>query len=599
MNVGRSNLNDIINILLEQRKFGLDTETSGVRWIDRLFNLIISTQDNEYVFTFKQNGTVPEEYLLDAHEVFSLLKPLFNNPEIIWYIQNAKFDMRMLHHEGVNIAGKVICTYALGRVFKNNRLGKEPYSLDAQSRDYLNKQKDKTVEDYIKKNKLKTVIAMPGKSRTFEILHYDKVPFDIMSKYSGTDGRLHYDLGEFLSASIPPEVQQVADNESALVKTVLSMELEGVKLNRIYTGDAMKYEEGLVRESEDSFLALTGHKYDNKKDTLLKVFTAEGAQIPLTEKGNPSLTDDTLEEIDSPAAELVRKIRGHEKRISTYYSSFLFHADGNDIIHADYRQGGTETGRFSCREPNLQNLPAEDDENDRFNPYFVRGCFIPRQGNMFSSVDYKQQEFRMLADYAGETALIKRIMDGADVHQATADLVGITRKQAKTLNFALIYGMGVNKLARSLGIPVSEAKQLRLKYFARFPKIEALLHLVAKRGEQRGYIKTWFGRRQHLFEPKYSYILPNHLIQGGCADVIKVAMNRIYEDKQTREFVKMILTIHDELIFEHGPEHIDLIKPIRKIMESVYPAQNGMILETDHSISHNTLAKLQMEKYHG
>lgn len=595
MNVRQSDLQTVISKLSAHASLGLDTETTGLLWSDRLFNLIISTNDEEFVFWFGGKD-VPQDLLLPKAETFASLAKLFTCEYREWFIQNAKFDLRMLHHEGARIAGRVYCTNAQGRLFKNNRLGKKPYSLAMQSRDYLRQEKDDKAEKYIKENKLKTLIAMPGKGTQYEVHHYDKIPFEIMSNYAARDGRLHYDLGTYLKKNMPDTLIPLSLVEQDVTKVLLDMEIRGLKINRDYTRSAMIYEESLLREAKASFLAQTGYEYANDKKLLCNIFTGEGVQIPTTAKGNPSLTDDTLEEIDSPAAECVRTIRGVEKRISTYYSSFLFFADGQDVIHADFRQGGTETGRLSCGDPNLQNLPAEDEDEDRKKPFWVRGCFQPRPGMMFSSVDFKQQEFRMLAAYAGETDLIKRIMEGADVHQATADLVSITRKQAKTLNFALIYGMGTAKLAKALDISFAEARILKQKYFARFPKIESFLDLVADIGQKRGFIRTWAGRRQHLFSPEYAYILPNHLIQGGCADVLKYSMQRIFKS-ESYELVPMVCNIHDELIFEHKPEHIDIINNYREIMESVFPAKNGMILHTDHSISYTSLAKLDMEKY--
>jgi DNA polymerase-1 len=595
MNVRQSDLQTVISKLSAHASLGLDTETTGLLWSDRLFNLIISTNDEEFVFWFGGKD-VPQELLLPKAETFTSLARLFSCEYREWFIQNAKFDLRMLCHEGARIAGRIYCTNAQGRLFKNNRLGKKPYSLAMQSRDYLGQEKDNKAEKYIKENKLKTLVAMPGKGTQYEVHHYDKIPFNIMADYAARDGRLHYDLGMYLKKNMPTSIQPLSLVEQKVTKVLLDMEILGIKINRDYTRSAMIYEESLLLEAKTSFLAQTGYEYANDKKLLCKIFESEGAKIPTTAKGNPSLTDDTLEEIDSPAAEAVRLIRGIEKRISTYYSSFLFFADRNDIIHADFRQGGTETGRLSCGDPNLQNLPAEDEDEDKKKPFWVRGCFQPRPGMMFSSVDFKQQEFRMLAAYAGETELIKKIMEGADVHQATADLVGITRKQAKTLNFALIYGMGVAKLARALNISLAEAKVLRQRYFARFPKIESFLLLVADTGQKRGFVRTWAGRRQHLFSPEYSYILPNHLIQGGCADVLKYSMAKIGEHSGIKE-VPMVVNIHDELIFEHKPEHIDIIKDYRGIMESVFPQKNGMILHTDHSISYTSLAKLDMEKY--
>jgi len=171
-------------------------------------------------------------------------------------------------------------------------------------------------------------------------------------------------------------------------------------------------------------------------------------------------------------------------------------------------------------------------------------------------------------------------MGGADVHQATADLVGITRKLAKTLNFAVLYGSGADKMAAMLGISVSEARRLKAHYFANLPYVERFIFQVRNVGRSRGYVRNWYGRHCHIARPDWAYILPNHLIQGGCADVVKIAMNRCDDfllEKKARS--RMILQVHDEILFEVHKNEIDLVPELQKIMEDVYPGRNGMRLE--------------------
>jgi DNA polymerase-1 len=268
------------------------------------------------------------------------------------------------------------------------------------------------------------------------------------------------------------------------------------------------------------------------------------------------------------------------------------------VVRANMRQAGTETGRFSYSNPNLQNLPKEDEPEDLQKPYLVRGCFTPRAGMVYVAKDYEQQEYRLMLDYAGATKLIDAVMGGMDVHQATAQLVGVTRKQAKTLNFAILYGAGADTIAAQLGIPRIEAQHLKDKYFSRIPEVERLIWNVTMTGKQRGYVRNWFGRKCYIANPQWAYILPNHLIQGGCADVIKIAMNRIQakieEDKVP---VYMLLNVHDELLFEMDPSYIGYVdEVITPIMEQVYTPKRGMKLTTSSSHSFKSYSAKDMVK---
>lgn len=592
--VTRENLDESLEVLERDAHIGLDTETTGLKEDDSIFSLILACAADSFYFNFNNAPGTPLNAILDKEFIFSKLKRFLENPHITWYIHNAKFDMRMLAKEGIELRGRVHCTYAIERVVKNNYFGKDAYNLAGCAK-RRGLEKDERVEAFITKNKLYTTRQMPGKKKIIKDKHFDRVPFGVMSEYGATDGVLHraigrdqcYQIEKLSEVKRIPSLTPVYENELRFTKTAFRMERRGVKIDKPRTAEALDYEIGQINNYEKEFEALTGSPFIDSNKPLQAVFDKLGARYPLTEKGNPSFAADVLEEMDSPIANLVTKIRYHDKRAGTYYSSFLYHADSSDVIHPDTRQAGTETGRCSYRDPNLQNVPKEDEPDDQAIPYHVRECFIPRPNRFFYSIDYNQQEFRMLLDWAGEKKLIERINDGADVHQATADLCGITRKQAKTINFGLLYGMGKSKLAKSLGISEREAFDLICTYFARLPRVKPFLTRVARAGETRGYIFNWFGRRCHIAQRDWSYILPNHFIQGGCADVIKRAMN-IIDDMllETKAESAMLLQVHDELLLEVPPNEADIILKVKDIMESVYPAQNGMKLTTsvEHSI---------------
>jgi len=202
-----------------------------------------------------------------------------------------------------------------------------------------------------------------------------------------------------------------------------------------------------------------------------------------------------------------------------------------------------------------------------------------------------------MLDYAGEYKLIQEVNAGADVHQAMADMIGITRHQAKTLNFAILYGAGIDKIAGMLGITTREAYNLRNLYFGKLPRVQSFKERVIKTGEQRMFIFNCFGRRLRIAQRDWAYILPNHIIQGGCADVVKISMNAIDDRKyyETHD-THMLLQVHDELIFELPEHNLELLTDIQGIMEATYKPQNGMILATDASWSPVSMAKRDLQK---
>jgi DNA polymerase I len=376
---------------------------------------------------------------------------------------------------------------------------------------------------------------------------------------------------------------EVYENEVALTKVIFGMNRRGILLDREYTKKALAYEEGLIKKARAEFEIDTGHPYKESSKLFAEIFDSRGEPYPLTDKGNPSFKADFLEGLDTHTARLINQVRKHEKRASTYYRPFL-HFGRTGIIHPNLNQAGTTTGRFSASNPNLQNPPKEDLPEDEGKPYYIRSCFVPRPGYCFVSVDYSAVEFLVMLDYAGETSVIREVLSGGDVHQVTADMLGVSRKVAKTLGFGLLYGLGIDNFAKALGVEVREARALRALYFRRLPAVKKFTDKVKYVAERRGYITNWMGRRLYLPDKRFSYKMLNHLIQGGAADVIKKAMVQIQPLFANRKS-GMLLNIHDELVFEMQPDEFDLLEPATKIMESVYRPLNGMklITSTDHS----------------
>lgn len=354
--------------------------------------------------------------------------------------------------------------------------------------------------------------------------------------------------------------------EIALTKVLFGMEQVGIKINRSFTEEALQYETERADKAVKEFQNITCEEFIDSGKHLAKCFDLLGYTYARTEKGNPSFTEENLSAHPSPLTDIILTIRDAHKRISTYYSNFLTLADDNDIIHTDFVQSGAATGRMSCKTPNLQNLTKEE-ETEAY--YLVRRCFIPRDDYSFVMIDYDQMEYRLMLEYAEQMDVIEAVKQGMDVHEATANMMGTTRSYAKTINFMLLYGGGASKLAAALKLSLFEAKNLRELYFLKLPKINKFIKDVIRIAEIRGHIFNWRNRLCYI-DRKFSYKAPNYLIQGGCADIVKAAMVKLstyLEGKKSR----MLLQIHDEILFEvHKDEH-DIIPDLKSIMESVYP----------------------------
>lgn len=578
MLVTNANLGEVCERFIKPGQYALDTETTGLDETARIFSLIITDEFDSYYFNFQEYDDVEPKYVLDREQVWKLLEPAFDEDHSIWFIHNAKFDMRMLGYDGVKIKGTVHCTQAIERVVKNNHI--DGYSLAACGK-RLGYDKDDAVERYISKHRLYENKSIPGKKKLWKDKFYWKVPFDIVAPYGEKDGLVCRRLGLQQLSKIPPDLASLVDNERKLTKTCFAMERVGIKIDPHYCDLALSQELATMERLKKEFKNLTDVEFLDSPLTLTEAFTKLGESFPRTAKGNPSFRRDVLVTMSTPAASLVNKIRHAEKYANTYYSSFLHIADADNVIHPSMNPAGTETGRFSYYEPNLQNVPKEDEGEHRF---YVRKCFVPRKDFCFVMIDYDQQEFRLMLDYAGEKELIEEINNGADVHQATANMVGVSRKEAKTLNFALLYGMGIKKLSERMGISLEEARTLREKYFARLPKVQKFIKDVMDGGAYYGFVFNWFGRRCHIHEPDEAYKLPNHLIQGGCADVMKIGMNRIHDFLASYKS-RMLVSVHDELVFEIHKTELDVVPSLKEIMEEVYPAKNGMKLtcSVEHS----------------
>lgn len=590
MIVSIENFHSIISDLCYKDVLALDTETTGLRTYhgDKIFSVVIYDGNQGYYFNFndmnkkdQMDGVVPLPRYL-----FEEFKRLFNLPHMLWILANAKYDMHMLANEGLLISGQIWDVLVMARIEYNDHF---KYSLDECSK-RIGLEKSKEVEEYIKQHRCYKKEKIPGKKGEHRNPQFWMVPLEIISRYGLTDVVITYKLflhqHAFFSAwdkTAEVPIMMLVAMEMALTKVCFKMEREGILLDVEYCKKALAHEEERIKVAQEQFKKETGYELIDSYTNLKKSLGSIGVKGGTTEKGNASFKDDVLAASDHPACRAVLDFRDATKRSGSYYSSFLFHADHNSLVHFNIRQSATKTGRFAITEPALQTLNAEDDYTFEWR---VRRAFIPPPEFVLVAVDYKAFEFRAMLDTAGERELADKITGGFDPHQATADLVNISRKEAKTLNFGLLYGMGAGKLAAALDITIDDAKRIKSRYFAALPKIRALIGNATYTAESQQRVVSRFGRVYYFPDPKWAYKALNALIQGGTADAIKTAMVRIDEYLALKTHLKsrIALQVHDELLLFIHRDEFFLIPIFVKIMEDAWPERfHKMSCSVEHS----------------
>lgn len=580
----------IVKYLAGKSELAFDLETTGLGAFtgSQLFAVVFADSEDEYYFNFNRLVSNPEDAKYEAFSFDRVIEfqEIFDRG--LRFAQNAKFDMNFLSVHGIEFHCEIHDTEVGGRLIYNQH---KSYSLDYQVKRDLGKAKDDRVKLYMEEHGLYDSVVIQGKETKLKNYFFNRVPIDIISTYAKMDARLTFDLAKFQIAKLEemaketdpeiPSILNVYKMEKELTPVCHRMEKRGIKMDLDFVRKALDFETKRGAEAALEFQNISGQELTNSGTFLAPYFENLGYKIELTEKGNPEITDDFLAKVTHPEGAAIRKYRDASKRASTYFSSFLQYGDEDAVIHANMRQAGTVTGRFAYMNPNLQNLTKDDDGE-----FPIRRSFIPRDGYYFVMIDYQAMEFRMMLDYAGEMKLIEAIKSGLDPHQATANITGLTRPAAKTLNFGLLYGMGIQKLADALGCTYEEAKAFKEKYFDGLPNVERLIYVSKSTASGRGWVFDWMGRRSYFDDPRFSYRAVNSVIQGGCASVVKKAMVEL--SKILPEYdIHMVLQIHDELVFEVPIGESAAVYKIKALMESVYPYRH---LPLTCSVSHSLIS---------
>jgi DNA polymerase I-like protein with 3'-5' exonuclease and polymerase domains len=527
---------------------------------------------------------------LDPRITMKWIKKQMSVPEMNVIMHNATYDAGWLRAEGVEIKGRIIDTMVTGALVDENRWS---FGLDAMAKDYAGIRKDEKL--------LKAAALDRGLNPKSEMY---KLPPRFVGGYAEMDAVATLALWQALKVLIDKEeLWDVWNLEIDLIPCMLDMRTKGVRVdlekaerNKNILREQSKYLRGVLEKEAGMEVDIWASA------SIQKMFDKLKLEYPRTEKGAPSFTKSFLNDHPAKIAQVLVKLREFDKADSTFIDSILRHETNGRIhteLHSTRRdQGGTVTGRFSSSNPNLQQIPARDPDIKRL----IRGLFIPEEGCKWGSFDYSSQEPRLLVHFASmiPSAIRHPVVDeiveefnngDVDLHQMVADLANITRKQAKTVNLGIMYGMGVAKLADQLGISKADAKDLIERHHSKVPFVKGLADLASKQGDKNGQIRTLMGRKSrfHLWEPitfgagkplpydeavkhyggaggrgirrAFTYKALNKLIQGSAADQTKKAMLDCYNEGFTP-----MLTVHDELCFNIESE--EQTARIKEIMET-------------------------------
>ncbi|WP_337672183.1 DNA polymerase I [Prevotella sp.] len=559
----------------------LDTETTSINPIDaELVGLSFSVEEGKAFYV-----AVPAERE-KAERIVNIFKPLYESTEILKIGQNIKYDMEVLMNYGVRLAAPMFDTMLAHYVLQPE----QKHNMDILAETLLNYQ---TIH-------IDELIGPKGKSQKNM---RDISPADICD-YAAEDADITLRLYNVLKPRLKEaDVEDLFYNiEMPLVPVLAEMEMNGVLLDTNALAETSKVFTDRMTQIEKNIYELAGHQFNIASPKQVgEVLFGEMKIVDKPKKtktGQYVTSEEVLQQLRSkaPIVDHILEHRGLKKLLGTYVDALpkLINPHTGHI-HTSFNQAVTATGRLSSSDPNLQNIPVRGEDGKE-----IRKCFIPEPGCLFFSADYSQIELRVMAHLSGDKNMIEAFREGYDIHAATAariykeDINEVTRDQrtkAKRANFGIIYGITVFGLAERLEISRDEAKQLIDGYFETFPQVHDYMEKAKQLAREHGYAETFFHRRRYLpditshnatvrnFAERNAINAP---IQGSAADIIKIAMIRIYE-RFRREGIKskMILQVHDELNFSVLPEEKEQVeKIVLEEMQNAYPLQVPLVADS-------------------
>ena len=579
-------LKELIRYINSCKYFALDTETTSLDVMSaELVGIAISTQSGSgfYIPIGHNYEGAPQQ--LSKASIMELLAPCLemNQDKIVG--QNLKYDLPILNSFGIKISNFKADTMLMSYVLNSTA---SRHNLDALAKFYLNRE---TIT-------YETVVGSASRQ-----IPFSKVFLEQATAYAAEDADITISLYETLldKLTTQPELLKLLDNlEYPLLKVLSIIERNGAKIDvemlEEYSAELSKKINSLSKEA----YALAGQEFnlDSPKQLVEILFNKQ--KLPVlqkTPKGQPSTNEAILQRLaeEYPLPKIIIQYRTLAKLKSTYTDSLTkLENEATKRIHTSYHQAVTSTGRLSSANPNLQNIPIKTPEGRK-----IREAFIPEEGNSILSVDYSQIELRIMAHLSKDSSLCDAFLANLDVHSATAadvfdvDLKDVTndqRRAAKAINFGLMYGMSAFGLTKQINVSRAEAQTYLDEYFKKYKGVEAYMQNIRDQAKKDLFVETIMGRKLHVADINSSNFRVrsaaeraaiNAPLQGSAADIIKVAMiniqNWIFAKKPP---IKMIMQVHDELIFEVQAENADILtEEVKDIMENAVKLDVPLLTE--------------------
>ena len=579
-----ADLNRWVEKLKQAKLFALDTETDNLDYMAaNLVGISFALENGEAAYLPLQLDYLGAPKTLEKTTALALLKPVLENPAIQKVGQNFKYDLTIFARNGIDVQGVAFDTMLESYVL--NSTGR--HNMDDLAKRYLGHQTISFEE-----------IAGKGKNQ----LTFNQIPLEKAAEYAAEDADVTMKLQQVLweKLSKEPTLKKLfKEMELPLLGVLSRMERRGVLID----SDALFLQSNEIAnrlsELEEQAYVLAGQPFNLASTKQLQEILFDKLGLPVIQKtptGAPSTNEEVLEELafSHELPKVLVEHRGLSKLKSTYTDKLPQMVNPQTgRVHTSYHQAVTATGRLSSSDPNLQNIPIRNEEGRR-----IRQAFIAREGFTVVAADYSQIELRIMAHLSQDQGLINAFTQGKDIHRSTAaEIFGVSldevtseqRRNAKAINFGLIYGMSAFGLSRQLGIGRADAQSYMDLYFKRYPGVQTFMHDIREKAKAQGYVETLFGRRLYLPDINSSNgmrrkaaerVAINAPMQGTAADIIKRAMIQLDQKLQNDPDIAMIMQVHDELVFEVRSEKVAFYSELIKTqMESAADLVVPLIVE--------------------
>lgn len=569
-------------------RFAFDTETTSLDYrIAEIvgFSVAFDAQDAYYVPLAHDYEGAPQQ--LNRDVILAQIKPILENPNIDKIGHHLKYDAHVLENHGIHLQGwyfdTMLASYVLNSVATR-------HGMDDVARVYLS-HFTTTFEQ---------IAGKGAKQKTF-----NQIELEVAAAYAAEDAHVTYRLYEVLDEKLKavPELSHILHHiEMPTARVLTLMEENGIQLDLAFLAQLGNDFEAAIASLEQQIIELAGESFNVSSpkqvgEILFEKLGLKGGKK--TSTGQYSTNESILEKLEHPIAELILDYRGLTKLKSTYTDGLIKQANESSArVHTSYHQALTATGRLSSTDPNLQNIPVREQIGRQ-----IRKAFVAPQGRVLLAADYSQIELRLMAHFSQDDALVDAFNHNQDVHRRTAaevlgialeDVTGDQRRQAKAVNFGLLYGMSEFGLTRQLGFSRQESQDYIKKYFHRYPGIYEYMQRTRQVALEQGYIETISGRRLYTPDINARNMMVrkaaeraaiNAPLQGSAADIIKMAMIEV--DKiLPQDQAKLLLQVHDELVFEVDAEIADqLAEQLREVMQSVMQLSVPLIVEVGKGLN--------------